>query len=104
MNKYQQISSARKVLGLPEAATMAEIKANYRKLLTTWHPDMNREDHDTCAEMTRKIISAYQTILNYCIQYRYSFSEETVRSNRSPEDCLFDRFADDPLWGNGKKS
>lgn len=104
VSKYQRISEARKVLELPEAATMEEIKARYRRLLTKWHPDKNTEDQDTCTEMTRKIITAYQTIMDYCLRYRYSFSEETVRRHRSPEEWWLERFGDDPIWGSGKKS
>lgn len=54
--------------------------------------------------MTRRIISAYQTLLSYCQQYRYSFSEEIVKTQQSPEDWWFERFGDDPLWGGGAKS
>jgi hypothetical protein len=30
--------------------------------------------------MTRKIISAYETIMDYCAHYQYSFSEDTVKN------------------------
>ncbi|MBN2060090.1 MAG: DnaJ domain-containing protein [Deltaproteobacteria bacterium] len=39
MSKFDEISKARKILELPEMATMAEIKSNYRRLLAKWHPD-----------------------------------------------------------------
>lgn len=101
--KYQEINAAREILQLPQVATMDEIKAHYRRLLTQWQPDKSREDTERCAEMTRRIISAYQAVLNYCQQYRYSFSEETVKQHQSPEDWWFERFGDDPLWGSGTK-
>lgn len=103
MNKYDKIFSARKILELPESATMESIKASYRRLLARWHPDTCEGNKDVCAEMTRNIISAYQTIMEYCLQYQYSFSEDTVRRHRSPEEWWFERFGDDPLWGNGMK-
>ncbi len=102
MSKYEEISEARQILEVPEKATMDAIKSNYRRLLARWHPDKCQENKETCAEMTRKIISAYRTIMDYCLHYQYSFSEDAVKRHRSPEEWWFDRFGDDPLWGNGK--
>lgn len=102
MDTFDKISKAREILELPETATMEEIKSNYRRLLATWHPDRCQEDNDKCAEMTRNIIEAYQVIMEYCVNYRYSFSEDTVKRNLSPEDWWFERFENDPLWGSGR--
>ena len=103
MNKFEKISEARNILEVPEEATMISIKSSYRRMLTKWHPDTCLENKDECNEMTRKIISAYQTIQDYCSHYQYSFSEDTVRKHRSPEEWWFDRFGVDPLWGDGKR-
>ncbi len=100
MKKYQKISEARKLLELPETATEDSIKSNFKRLMTRWHPDKCQEDPEICHEMTRKIISAYKTILDYCRHYQYSFSEEAVKRHLSPEQWWFERFGDDPLWGN----
>lgn len=102
MNKFDEISAARKILDLPERATMGTIKSSYRKMLAKWHPDKCKEDKENCAEMTRKIISAYETIMDYCVHYQYSFSEDTVKKHQSPEEWWFERFGDDPLWGPGR--
>lgn len=101
-NKYQEITEARKMLGLPEKATMEMIKSNYRRLLSKWHPDKCREDPEKCREMTRKIVSAYETIMEYCNNYQYDFSEETVKSHRSPDQWWIETFGNDPLWTDGK--
>lgn len=87
-------------------AHMASIKSNYRRLLARWHPGICEEHKHACVEMTRRILFAYQTIMEYCLQYQYSFSEDTVKRHLSPEEWWFDRFGDDPVWGNGidKKS
>ncbi|NLJ29693.1 J domain-containing protein [Desulforhabdus amnigena] len=103
MNRYQEITAARKLLEIPETATMASIKSSYKRLLTKWHPDKCGEDREKCNEMTRKIVSAYQTILEYCRQYQYSFSEEAVKRHLSPEQWWLEHFGDDPLWGNDMK-
>jgi DnaJ-class molecular chaperone len=104
MNKYQEITMARKLLELSEKASMADIKANYRRLLAEWHPDKCVDEKEKCIEKTREIIAAYKTILDYCNCYQYSFSEETVKRHLSPEQWWSDRFGDDPLWGKGNKS
>jgi DnaJ-class molecular chaperone len=70
MSKFDEIFAARKALELPERATMVSIRSSYRGLLAKWHPDKCEENKDLCAEMTRKIISAYQTIMEYCLQYQ----------------------------------
>ena len=102
MNKYEEISTARKILELPETATMASIKSNYRKMLAKWHPDRCEENQDECTEMTRKIISAYKTLMDYCLQYQYSFSEDTVKRHRSPEEWWMERFGNAAQWVNKK--
>jgi DnaJ-class molecular chaperone len=102
-SKYQMITAARKLLELPETATMASIKSNYRRLVARWHPDKCSEDQEICAEMTRKIVLAYQTIMDYCHQYQYSFSKETVKKHLSPEQWWHEHFGEDPLWGKGMK-
>jgi DnaJ-class molecular chaperone len=103
MNKYQKITEARQILELPESSTMEQIKSNYKALLFRWHPDKSMENQQHCNEMTQKIVAAYQMILAYCNQYQYSFSEEVVNKHLSPEEWWFERFGNDPLWGNNLK-
>jgi len=64
------------------------IKSSYRRMPAKWHPDTCQKNKDECAEMTRKIISAYQMINDYCAHYQYSFTENTVRKHRRPEERL----------------
>lgn len=103
MDKYQKITEARKLLELPERATMREIKSRYRSLLAQWHPDKCSEKKERCTEMTRKIIAAYKTIIAYCDQYAYSFSKEEIKNYLAEEEWWFEHFGDDPLWGNNRK-
>jgi len=104
MSKFDEISAARKILDLPERVTMDSIKSSFRRMLAKWHPDKCEEDKENCAEMTRKIISADETIMDDCVHYQYSFSENTVKKHQSPEEWWFERSGDDPLWGNGRPS
>lgn len=103
MNKYQEITEARKLLKLSETASMTMIKSRYRELLEKWHPDKCSGNMELSNEMTRKIISSYKIIMDYCLQYQYSFSKEEIKNHLSPEEWWFDRFGEDPLWGNGMK-
>ncbi len=102
MGKYQEIDEARKLLELPEHATMKEINSAYRRLLRKWHPDRSAGCNGQGAEMTRRLIGAYETLVAYCRDYRYSFTEEEVSSYVSGEDWWMKRFGNDPLWGDLK--
>ncbi|MGE0084177.1 MAG: J domain-containing protein [Desulfococcaceae bacterium] len=103
MTKYQDIIQAKDLLNLPDRASMEEIKSNYRELIRQWHPDKCNGNDEKCNEMTRKIIAAYETIVSYCSQYKYSFAKEEVSRYLSNEDWWFERFGNDPIWGNIKK-
>jgi DnaJ-class molecular chaperone len=104
MDKYHQITEARKLLELPERASMKEIKSNYRKLIRKWHPDKCSENSEQCNEMTKKLNAAYNIIITYCNQYKFPFTKEEVKNYSSVEEWWFDRFGNDPIWGNDKKS
>jgi DnaJ-class molecular chaperone len=103
IDSYKKITAARLILDLPEIATEELIKKNYRRLLAQWHPDKCLEQTEICNEMTRKIIAAYATLMEYCQQYQYSFSKKSVKRHQSSEEWWFERFGIDPLWGNGQK-
>ena len=99
MYKFKQIDQSRKLLGIQEPVTIDEIKKNYRMLLHKWHPDKCKEDIDKCIEMTKNLIKAYHTIIDYCENYKFSFSEEEVKKNFNNVDIWFDQFGNDPHWG-----
>ncbi len=103
MRKYREIDEARKLLELPDRATMGEIKSNYRGLLRKWHPDRCGGQAEQCAEMTKRIVAAYETVMTYCRHYRYSFTEEEVSRYGPDDDWWMKRFGNDPLWGDLKK-
>ncbi|MBN1627108.1 MAG: J domain-containing protein [Deltaproteobacteria bacterium] len=102
MAKYREIIEAKETLKLPERASIKEIKSSYRRLLRYWHPDKCNDNKDKCNKMTKKIIEAYKIIISYCEQYKYSFEEDEVKKYLSEEEWWFERFGDDPLWGNKK--
>ena len=98
MSQHEELLAAKEILNLPERATMAEIKMQYRSLLRQWHPDHCHGQEEECAEMTRRILAAYQRVLAYCHQYQYSFSETEMRRYSSDEDWWMARFGTAPIW------
>ena len=100
MGRYEEITKARKVLELDEFATVKEIKNQYRTLLKEWHPDLCRENDAIRKQKTIEIINAYRIIMDYCEQYRFSFSKEEIKKYMSPEELWAKQYGKDPIWGN----
>ena len=88
------------MLGLGKTADMASIKASYRRLLAEWHPDQSAHEKEDCHRKTQQIVTAYRTIEEYCRQYRYSFSEESVKRHLNAEQWWAERFGMDPVWND----
>jgi DnaJ-class molecular chaperone len=82
---FSEIDRARRLLGLGEAATLAEIKAAYRRLAHRHHPDKNDSTGKTSNEMMKELNRAYKLLMDYCDKYRYSFRQEDV-SRVYPEE------------------
>ena len=92
MANFEQISEARKLLGLGETATTKQIKAAYRRAAHRYHPDRCPETEQAmCIEMMKRVNDAYQIIVDYCSNYSYPFSEEDVKRTY-PHDEYLRRF------------
>lgn len=102
MSTYKKITAARRLLGLPEQATLQEIKTQYRQRIKQVHPDRSPEDAARGAEKTAELIAAYKILLAYCNQYKFSFSKEEVQNYLSKEEWWLERFGCDPLWGKSE--
>ena len=98
MGKYEEITKALQILGLYEYATLKSIKTMYKKLIKEWHPDLHKENEEICKEKTIEIINAYNMILDYCENYKFSFSREEIEKYMSPEEFWEKRFGNDPIW------
>lgn len=93
---YDDLRTALEVFGLPEHATLKQIKARHRALVKRFHPDRG-EGHDP--ERIRLINAAYRVLTDYCADYAFSFGEdEFYRQN--PDERLRMQFSDVPLWGS----
>jgi DnaJ-class molecular chaperone len=78
MANYSEIQEARKLLKLGEEATLKEIKAAYRTLAHSYHPDKAGEEGSAENETMKRLNQAYKLLMDYCKEYKYSFREEDV--------------------------
>ena len=78
--RFEDIDMARKMLGLGETATFAEIKDSYRRLSLKYHPDKCADENKkSCEAMFKRINVANRLLMSYCASYRYSFAEVDVK-------------------------
>jgi len=95
--KTEEIDKARRLLGLGVDATLNEVKDAYRKLAKEHHPDRKGK-----AENFAGIQEAYDLLVEYIHEYRYSFSAEEVKK-QYPEETWREIYQNDPTWGSGVK-
>lgn len=89
----QAILEARDELGLGSDASLKEIKDSYIRLAKKHHPDKNpQEMRAECEKRMQTINQAYELILIYTQNYRYSFDKETVEKNANFFKWWFGRF------------
>ncbi len=92
--EFEELQRALTIFSLKERVTLREIKARHRDLVKRFHPDAGGGD----SERIRQINAAYQVLMAYCRDYRFSFSREEFLEQK-PEARLRGQFADDPIWG-----
>jgi hypothetical protein len=92
--EFEDLTEALEVFSLTGKASLQEIKARHRALVKRHHPDAGGSENDRI----RQINAAYQILLAYCRDYRFSFSREEFLEQR-PEERLRQQFAQDPIWG-----
>lgn len=98
--EWEKIIAARDILNLGEEATLAQIKAAFRRMSKKYHPDTAGKGAEAGGPETismADINDAYQTLLEYCRNYRFPLVMD--KENLDPEDWWMDRFGQDPLWG-----
>jgi len=104
VKEWQAIEQAREVLGLPERATLAEIKYRYRRLSKLHHPDATGAGGE--GEQMYRITAAYELLMRYCNEYRFPLQREDAGDEGvniyDPEDWWQARFGQDPLWSGRK--
>ena len=96
--EWQAIVRARKILGLGDKASLAEIKKAYHRLSKKYHPDTQQGRDGTDREMMYKLTEAYNLLMRYCDSYRFPLVPPEGHIYDA-EDWWMDRFGQDPLWG-----
>jgi len=96
LSYFEKIDKARKLLNLPEEASLEEIKKAYHKKAWELHPDKKGGQKDD--EFNRRMIQlnkAHRIIRDYIRKYRFSFREEEVKKHDPNRDMR--RFGEDWL-------
>ncbi len=89
MAHFNEINRARRLLGLPDAASLDEIRRAYRQKASRHHPDKGSEDDKEMKEVNW----AYELLMEYCGRYRFTFTQGDWK-RAYPEEAYFERWAD----------
>ena len=98
---WRKIVAAKNLLGLPDQATLAEIKKAYRRLSKEHHPDLARHRPEGPGLEMHRLTEACRILLEYGEKYKIPL----VPGEDQPlegEEWWLERFGDDPLWGPGR--
>jgi DnaJ-class molecular chaperone len=96
---YVKLTEARRILGIGEEAALDEIKKTFHDLIRKWHPDKAGNNAGVYHDKSREIIEANKVIMDYCKDYRISFSREMVNRYQPHEEFWQEHFGNDPMWG-----
>jgi DnaJ-class molecular chaperone len=91
---HDELKGALEVLGLPERATMREIRGRHRQLVKRHHPDSVSNGDP---EVIRAVNEAYRLVSLYVASYRYDFTAREF-FEQNPEERIREQFFSDP-WG-----
>jgi hypothetical protein len=100
-DEWKKIVEAKNLLGLPDQATLAEIKKAYRRLCKEHHPDLAHHRPEGPGLEMHRLTEACRILLEYGKKYKIPL----VPGEDQPlegEDWWMARFGDDPLWGPGR--
>ncbi len=100
MGKHEDITQARKILGIYESETLKNIKNKFKQLIKKYHPDVCKMDKEVCHKKTEEIINSYKIIMSYCDNYKFSFKKEEIEKYLSKEEFWEKQFGNDPIWSN----
>ena len=97
--EWEKIMAAKETLGLGDQASLAEIKAAYRRLSKQYHPDL-AADPASARHHMHALTEAYQRLLEYAANCPLPLvpPEDEILDD---EDWWMNRFGQDPLWGKG---
>lgn len=96
---YSELEKALQLFDIATRSTLKEIKKKHKALVKKYHPDKGCSD----PEKIQQINAAYQILLTYCSNYRFSFDRNEFME-QCPEERLREQFANDTFWGKEKNS
>lgn len=97
-NRWNDIRTARRILGLPEMVTRAEIQDAYRLKCRDLHPDRN-PGVDTSEDMA-EINAAYRLLMEYADGYTMRLCPN--EDGMTDQEWWMHRFGQDPLWAGDR--
>lgn len=96
---YKELEKALQLFDIITRASLTEIKSKHKLLVKKYHPDKGCND----PEKIQQINAAYQVLLMYCSNYRFSFDHNEFME-QCPEERLREQFSNDTFWGKENKS
>ena len=96
-NSYEEIKRACEILGLPDKATIREIKELYHHLCLQNHPDLHQGEITAYDDKMKEINLSYRIIMEYCSDYPIQFTAEAAENATNPENRWLKQFGNDPI-------
>lgn len=90
---YKELEKALQLFDIAARASLTEIKSKHKQLVKKYHPDKGCND----PEKIQQINAAYQILLTYCSNYRFSFKHDEFME-QCPEERLREQFSNETFW------
>lgn len=97
----EDMKDALALLGVPERASLREVRRLFREKIFLWHPDRCASAPEECREKSQEIIAAYNRVVAYCEKQQIDFSHKGTDDEMwdDPAEFWKQRFGSDPLSG-----
>jgi len=69
-----KIKEALEFMDIPPLSSIKDIKRQYKKLSKKYHPDIIGDN-----EMMHKLNEAYNVLMDYCENYKFTFDEYEIK-------------------------
>ena len=96
----EALIEAAAVLELGTHASLHDIRVQYHTLLKKWHPDTSEYTPEESHLMTVRLNEAYNLLVDYCMNYTFSFRSEDLNTTigKNPAEFWMERYGNDPIW------